>query len=95
MASAEINRPAYIDQNVVVVYVGEDGGYFVGRQTPEQAEDTVSYFEQPEWITRHGEADRLVSVDWGNDSDMAQICLEDIRGTIQDEAIEASKYGRD
>lgn len=62
------------NQNVVVAFYGEGGGYFVGRQTSEQAADTVAYLGQI--------AHKILEVnDCSDDPVMAEIIADDLRAT--------------
>ena len=68
------NRAPYADQNVVVAFYGEDGSYFVGRETAEQAADTVSQLERLDHKI-------LEVTDCSDDPSMAGIIADDLRST--------------
>lgn len=71
---AEVKRPALHDQNAVVAFYGEDGSYFIGRQTPELAKETAAYLGKS--------AHKLLEViDCSDDPALAEIITDDLRST--------------
>ena len=72
MASSE--RPAYSGQDVIVAFFGNDGGYFVGRQTLEQAMDTKGYLKNIGHKI-------LEVIDCSDDANLAEVILDDLHET--------------